>query len=121
MTAATILAAGPAPAGDGGDNLFGPLGGMVPALLLVMVAFYFILLRPQKKEQATRQAMLNELKKNDRILTAGGIYGVVTNVRKDDDEVTIKVDESTNTKLRILRSSIQRVIVDKPAGEKETK
>jgi len=48
------------------------------------------------------------LKKNDRIVTIGGILGTVMNVQKD--EVTIRVDESTNTKLRMQRNAIARVI-----------
>ena len=48
--------------------------------------------------------MLQNLKKNDRVVTIGGIYGTVVNAQKDLDEVTIKVDESTNTKLRMQRS-----------------
>ena len=79
-------------------------------LILIGFLFYFLLMRPQKKEQARRRMMLSGIKKNDRVVTAGGIYGVVTNVRAEDDEVTIKVDETTNTKLRVTLSSIGRVL-----------
>ena len=56
--------------------------------------------------------MLAAMKKNDRVITAGGIYGVVTNVHQEADEVTIKVDEATNTKLRVTLSSIARILGD---------
>ena len=79
-------------------------------LILIGFLFYFLLMRPQKKEQARRRTMLSAIKKNDRVVTGGGIYGVVTNVRAEDDEVTIKVDETTNTKLRVTLSSIGRVL-----------
>ena len=59
--------------------------------------------------------MLAAVKKNDRVITAGGIYGVVTNVHREADEVTIKVDEATNTKLRLTLSSIARVLGDEPS------
>lgn len=55
--------------------------------------------------------MLEHLKKNDRIVTVGGIFGTVVNVDKGTDQITIKVDEATNAKLRILRSAVSRVIV----------
>ena len=96
-----------------------PLGGL-SQLLLPFVAigflFYFLLYRPQKAEQNRRLEMLAEVKKNDRIITTGGVYGVVTNVQRDDDEVTIKVDESTNTKLRVSLGAIAKVLVDEPSG-----
>jgi preprotein translocase subunit YajC len=54
--------------------------------------------------------MLKNLKKNDRIVTTGGIYGIVTNIQLDADEITIRVDETTNTKIKITRSALQRVV-----------
>ena len=76
----------------------------------IIVLFYFLMVRPQRREQSRRQAMLDSVQKNDHVVTIGGIYGVVTNVHREADEVTIKVDESTNTKLRVTLSSIARVI-----------
>jgi preprotein translocase subunit YajC len=72
--------------------------------------FYFLMIRPQRREQSRRQAMLDAVQKNDHVVTIGGIYGVVTNVHREADEATIKVDEATNTKLRVTLSSIARVI-----------
>ena len=80
-----------------------------------------MLIRPQRREQARRQTMLAAVKKNDRVVTAGGIYGVVTNVHREADEVTIKVDEATNTKLRLTLSSITRVLGDEPSDETANK
>jgi len=98
-----------------------PFNMLLP-FAVIGVLFYFLLLRPQRKDQATRSTMLANLKKNDHVLTSGGIYGVVTNVRREADEVTIKVDEATNTKLRITLSSVVRVIGgEEPVPEKETK
>jgi preprotein translocase subunit YajC len=86
-------------------------------LLLLVVLFYFVVMRPQRREQSKRQGMLSNVKKNDRVVTIGGIYGVVMNVHREADEVTIKVDEATNTKLRITLSSIARVLGDEPSKE----
>jgi preprotein translocase subunit YajC len=92
--------------------------GIVPGLLVVVALFYFLMIRPERRKQATHRALLEGLKKNDRIVTIGGIYGVVLNVQRESDEVTIKVDESTNAKLRVSFSAISRVLADQPAGDK---
>jgi preprotein translocase subunit YajC len=89
--------------------------------VIIFVLFYFLLIRPQRREQSRRQQMLGAVKKNDRVVTVGGIYGVVTNVHREADEVTIKVDEATNTKLRVTLSSIGRVLGDEPASEPAAK
>ncbi len=103
-----------------GGGWLGELG-LMPAFVLIFVLLYFMILRPQRKEQQSRTDMLSNLKKNDRVITVGGIYGVVTNVRQDGDEVTIKVDEATNAKLRLTLSSISRVISAESTPEKSDK
>ncbi len=86
--------------------------------LAIGFLFYFLLIRPQRREQGRRQSMIDALKKNDRVVTAAGIIGVVTNVNTDADEVTVKVDEANNTKLRMTRSSITRVLGDETSNDK---
>ncbi len=96
-------------------------GGLVSILTLVVpigILFYFLMIRPQQRERSQRKSMIEALKKNDRIVTIGGVYGVVTNVRREDDEVTIKVDETNNTKIRITFSGIARVTVEESSSEK---
>ncbi len=105
----------------------GPKGGEAPpppllANPLVLLAvlgglFYFVIWRPQRREQARRQAMLGGVKRNDRVVTIGGVYGVVSNFNREADEVTIRVDESTNTKLRVTLSSIGRILGDEPSDD----
>lgn len=115
---------GGAGAGGAAGGPQSPLGGLLqsaPLFIVIFLAFYFVMIRPHKREQATRKAMLSELKKNDHVLTVGGIYGIVTNVRPEVDEVTIKVDESSNTKLRMTLSSISRVVGDGTAPDKSEK
>ena len=79
-------------------------------LVVIGVLFYFMLIRPERRKRAEMTRMLDNIKKNDRIVTAGGIYGTVVNVQKGSEDITIKVDESNNTKLRVLRSSVSRII-----------
>ena len=101
-------------AGNGGGG-FGGFGGFLP-LMLMMVAVVVIMslfsARPAKKEQAKRQEMLDNLKKNDRVLTAGGIVGNVVNIEKEKDFVTLRIDATNNTRLKVLRTSIARVLTD---------
>ena len=109
---------------EGGKGGGGDFSSLLPSLfpfVLIFVVFYFLLIRPQRREQARRQEMLAAVKKNDRVIAAGGIYGVVTNVHREADEVTIKVDESTNTKLRLTLSSITRVLGDEPSDDSGNK
>lgn len=96
----------------------GPSGLVMLAPLLVMGVLYFMIVhRPQRREQTERMAMLSNLKKNDHVLLSSGIYGVVTNVRPDADEVTVRVDETSNTRLRVTRASVARIIVDDSAAK----
>ncbi|HBO42376.1 MAG TPA: preprotein translocase subunit YajC [Planctomycetaceae bacterium] len=92
-----------------------PTSGFMQIALLVLpigLFFYLFLIRPQRREQAERQKMLDAVKKNDRVVTIGGVYGVVANVNKEANEITVKVDEATNTKLRLTLGSIARVLGD---------
>jgi preprotein translocase subunit YajC len=116
LFAEVALKGGEAP--EGSPN---PLGNLLFIGVAMVALFYFMVMRPQSREQARRRAMLAAVKKNDRVLTAGGIYGVVTNVHQEADEVTIKVDESTNTKLRVTLSSISRVLGDEPSDSTANK
>ena len=113
-------AGGGAAGGGGGDSSLMLVQSLLP-FVAIFVLFYFLLIRPQRREQARRQEMLSGVKKNDRVITAGGIYGVVTNVHREADEVTLKVDEATNTKLRVTLSSIARVLGDEPSDETANK
>jgi preprotein translocase subunit YajC len=87
-----------------------PWSGLLPPMILIAVFYYFMLLRPRAAEDRKRKAVLDGLKKNDRVVTAGGIIGTVTQVSTDGKEVTLKVDDSTRIKFR--RSSISSVLTD---------
>ena len=85
-------------------------------LLLIAVIFYFLLIRPQRKQQQTHQAMLAGLKKNDEVVTTGGVVGKVVHIK--DDRVTI---QSAESRLVIERDKITRVIVPVSAEEPAAK
>ena len=81
---------------------FDPMSLIFLGLLLVIM--YFIIFRGPKKREQEHKRMIQSLKKNDKVRTIGGIIGTVVDVR--DDEITLKVDESNNTKIRIIPSAI---------------
>ena len=79
-------------------------------MAIVMVLFYLMMIRPQKRKEQELRDQVNAIKENDRVLTIGGIYGVVTNVQRDQQRVTVRVDESNGTKLRLNMTAIARVL-----------
>jgi preprotein translocase subunit YajC len=95
-----------APAGGAAPS--GP-GGMISTFLpfiLIIVIFYFLIIRPQSKKQKETQKMLSALKKGDKIVTIGGIHGVIATVR--EGSVVVKVDD--NTKVEFSRSAIATIV-----------
>ena len=99
-------------ASDAGAPPPSGLQSMIPALAVIMVLFYFLILRPQKNKDREFRSMVENLKDTDRVVTIGGIYGVVTNVQRDQGIVTLRVDESTGAKIRVGTSAIARVIIE---------
>ena len=83
---------------------FGAFGMLVP-LLLIFVVFYFFIIRPQKKREDERKRMIEAVRKDDKIVTAGGLHGTVTKV----DETSVLVEVATNVKLRIEKSALASV------------
>lgn len=70
--------------------------------ILLMVGFWFLLIQPQRKKQREHQRMITELKAGDTVITAGGICGVITHVKRDRFQV--KIDD--NTRVDVLKGSI---------------
>jgi preprotein translocase subunit YajC len=82
-----------------------PLSSMWIFLPLILVMFFMFFRAPQKQKQQ-RKKLEQSLEKNDKVLTIGGIIGTIVDLK--DDEITLKVDESNNTKIKIRRSAIGR-------------
>jgi len=82
-----------------------PFMGFVP-LIVIFVIFYFLLILPQQKKAKEHEKMLNSLKKDDNVLTVGGIYGTVVGIK--DNVVELKIAE--NVRIQVTRSSISAVI-----------
>ena len=93
----------------------GGILGMVLPIALIFVIFYVFIIRPQNKKQKETQKMIDALKKGDKVVTIGGIHGVISSVK--DQTVIVKVDD--DAKIEFTRSAVASVIVDKPAKEEE--
>jgi preprotein translocase subunit YajC len=85
-------------------------------LALVLLVFYVFVIRSKRRQDQQRQSLLDSLKKGDKVQTIGGVIGTVWEAR--DNEVVIKVDESSNTKMRFVRSAIHRVLEEEKAQPK---
>jgi len=84
-----------------------PLMSYLPFILIIVV-MYMILFRGPKKKQQKHQQMVQSLQKNARVRTIGGIFGTVIDVK--DDIITLKIDESNNTKMKVSSGAISTVI-----------
>lgn len=87
----------------------------VPLILVVVVMYYFVI-NAKRKEEKTRKNMMESMKKGDRVQTIGGILATIVQV--DGDEVLLKVDETSNTKVRFTRTAIHKVLTDSKAETK---
>jgi preprotein translocase subunit YajC len=79
-------------------------------LLPIPFLFYFMIIRPQQQQERKRRAMIDALKKNDKVLTTGGIYGTVVSVDTGQDRVIVRVDDEKGVKLAFTKSSVARVL-----------
>ena len=96
-----FLAQTPAPASQGGIP-----GMMIFGYLLLFAAMYFFMIAPQRKKQKEHEKMLKELQSGDEIVTSGGIFGVITNVK--DDRFVVRIAD--NTKIEIGKGFVQTVL-----------
>jgi preprotein translocase subunit YajC len=93
--------------GSGGDPLFMPI-----LLIALLIPFYFVVLRPAQRQEKERKAMVAGVKKNDEVVTTGGIVGTVSHIKEkavgDEDLIILRIDDKI--KLPVLRSAVYRVL-----------
>jgi preprotein translocase subunit YajC len=111
LDASTILAL----QGSGGGSPFGALGGLIP-MLLIFVIFYVVLMLPMKRQRKALQQMIENLKKGDRVITNGGIYGEVMAV--DGPIVMLRIAD--NVRIKVAKSAISG-LEGEPEKEKSDK
>jgi len=103
---------------EGGAQGPGGFGGIVAQLLpfaAIILIFYLLIIRPQSKKRKETEKMLGALKKGDKVVTIGGLYGTIQSVK----ETTVIMKADDNVKLEFLRSAISSVI--QPSAAKEEK
>src|SRR5512139_3300155 len=94
--------------GTGGGGMgTSTLLSLVP-FVLIFVIFYFLLILPQQKRQKQQKALLDDLKKGDKVITASGIWGTITNLGKS----TVTLQIADNTKIKIQKDHISKVRSD---------
>lgn len=98
-------------AGAGSASQSGSFVQMIITFGLIFVVMYFLIFRPQKKKEQETKNMIDALKKGDKVVTIGGIHGVVSSTK--EKTIVVKVDD--NTKIEFNRTAIATVLTDKPA------
>jgi preprotein translocase subunit YajC len=99
------------------SGLLGNLGsvGQFLPLILIFGVFYFLLIRPQQQRQKEAKAMLAAVKRGDRVVTGGGIVGVVQKVKDGSNEIEVEI--APNTRVTVLRETISAVVNPTPAND----
>ncbi len=108
-----IMATAPSSPAEG--NSVNPLMQFIPFIFMFLIV-WLLIIRPQRKKQKEMESMLKELKIHDKVITTGGIYGKIVNIKKEKNIVVLKIDEATNTKIEIQKSAIAGVLLQ----DKET-
>jgi preprotein translocase subunit YajC len=89
--------------------------GFIFIVIIAVLVVWLIFVRPQRKKQSQQQQMVNELNVGDEVLTAGGIYGTITEL--DDDQITVEI--APQTKVRVARRAIAGVLTEPEPEEPE--
>ena len=84
-------------------------------LILIFVVFYFLLIRPQQKKMKEHREMLGQLKRGDRVVTAGGIVATITKVKDGADEIEAEI--APNVKVMVVRGTIGSVLRPEAAND----
>ncbi len=92
-----------------GGQQANPIAMWLP-IILIFVIMYLFILRPQAKRQKQHQEMLKTLNKNDRVVTAGGIYGTIAGIKEKEGTVILEIDK--NVKVEVSRASIAKKEVE---------
>jgi preprotein translocase subunit YajC len=108
-------------AGGGGGNQGSALLTFLPTIAIIIFWFYLFMVLPQRKQEKQRREMLSALKKNDKVVTAAGIYGTVVSVDDTEDRVLLRVDDDRGTRVAFTKASIVRVLNGKDVKESSAK
>ena len=103
------------------DGAGAPPAYMTYFPLIIVGLMMFMFFRATSKQKKELQIALAAIKKNDKVVTSGGIIGVVVALKDNEDEITLKVDDTTNSRIRVLKSSVVKITSgDVTTGEVKT-
>ena len=115
MLASTTFAAPLALLQEGGGSTAAPgFADMLPMLAIMFFIMWFLVIRPERKERRKREDMISQLKKNDKVMTTGGMYATVAAVGEKD--LTLKFDDGP-TRVRVVRSAVASVLTPDSAND----
>ena len=92
-----------------------PMMQFLPLMIIMFAVMYFLIIRPQKQKEKKRQEMISNVRKQDRIVTAGGVHGVVVSAK--ENEVIVRIDDAKDVKIKVDKSALTSVSA--PRGEQE--
>lgn len=97
------------------DAGMGAVFAQLAPLILIFIVFYFLLIRPQQKRQKEHRAMLQALKRGDKVVTSGGIVAEVSRVPNEGNEVEVEI--APNVRVKVIRETISAVIKPQAAND----
>ncbi len=92
-----------------------PMMQFLPLMVIMFAVMYVLIIRPQKQKEKKRQEMISNVRKQDKVVTAGGVHGVVVSVK--EYEVIVRIDDAKDVKIKIDKSALTSVSA--PRGERE--
>ena len=103
--------------GSNGGGKKAPAGGGMGLMFPILIVFviFFLMIRPQRKKEKQRKAMLEQVRRGEKVVTIGGIYGEVVSLT--DDTIILEVDSESGTTLMMSRSAVSRVVTDEAEDE----
>ena len=103
---------------EGATQPQGSIFSLVVPMLLIFVVLYFMMIRPQRKQQKERESMIDNIKKNDHVLTNGGIFAIIDKVK--EKEFIVKIDEKSDVRMRLAKTAIAGLVKDSGREEKKS-
>ena len=96
--------------GAGADAEAPGLFSFLPLLFGIVCIYYLTMVVPERKKKVEEASLMRALKKNDRVVTIGGIHGIVASIGEADEPITLKIDEGGNARMKVNRSAIAKIV-----------
>ena len=91
------------------------LMSFLPLIFGIICIYYLTMVVPERKKKVEEASLMRALKKNDRVVTIGGIHGIVASIGEADEPIVLKIDENGNARIKVNRSAIAKIVDPKNA------